>query len=54
MKMVAIRYLHTAVGNPVRMLFDEKRSCELDPTRKGKPENLKVLLEHAGRILNEL
>ena len=32
-------------------LFNDKRSCELDPTRNGKPDNLKVLLEHTDAII---
>merc|ERR1711964_705665 len=48
---VAIPFLHKAIAYPVRCLFEDKRSCELDPTRKGKPENMKVLLEHAGKII---
>jgi Ras GTPase-activating protein 1 len=54
MKMVAMPFLHAALSNPVRALFDEKRACELDPTRKGRPDNAKVLLEHADRILCEV
>ena len=40
---------------PVRLLFEDKRSCELDGTRPGgKPDNLKVLLEHTTAIVDGL
>ncbi len=50
MKMIAIPYLHAAVGNQVKVLFEERRTCELDPARNGKQENLKVLIGHAAKI----
>jgi hypothetical protein len=47
MKIVAMGYLHETVGEAVRQLFEEKRSCEMDPTRGAKPaEGLKVLSLH--------
>lgn len=55
MKMTAIPFLHAAIREPVRLLFEDKRSCELDGTRAGgKPENLKVLLEHTTAIVDGL
>jgi Ras GTPase-activating protein 1 len=54
MKMTAMPFLHAALGDAVRALFAEKRACEPDPTRKGRPENIRVLLEHAGRVLESV
>eukprot|EP00038_Savillea_parva_P015387 m.13795 g.13795 ORF g.13795 m.13795 type:complete len:958 (+) comp3087_c0_seq1:336-3209(+) len=51
MKETALPFLHSAIGDPVRELFEDKASCELDPTRKGRPENAEVLLGHVKRIL---
>eukprot|EP00048_Salpingoeca_helianthica_P002271 m.55992 g.55992 ORF g.55992 m.55992 type:complete len:811 (-) comp12003_c1_seq1:21-2453(-) len=50
MKMVAMPYLHSTLGKPVKDLFEERRSCELDPTRGGKSENAKTLLGHATQL----
>lgn len=51
MKIVAMAYLHDTVGEVVRQLFEEKRSCEMDPTRGGKPaEGIKVLSFHIEAI----
>lgn len=37
MKMIAIPYLHTTVGDAIKRLFDDKRSCEVwIPTRHGQ------------------
>ena len=44
MKELALPFLHAAVRNPVQRLFDDRVSCELDPTRKGSPENCVTLL----------
>jgi Ras GTPase-activating protein 1 len=53
MKMTAIPFLHAAIREPVKRLFEDKRSCELDTTRDGgKSDNLKVLLEHANAIVD--
>lgn len=43
MKETGLPFLHQAIGDPIRQLFEEKRSCELDPTRKGgKTDNMTV------------
>eukprot|EP00041_Stephanoeca_diplocostata_P039547 m.1635172 g.1635172 ORF g.1635172 m.1635172 type:complete len:926 (+) comp25420_c1_seq1:276-3053(+) len=52
MKETGLPFLHQAIGEPIRQLFEEKRSCELDPTRKGgKTENMTVLLTHVDSVL---
>eukprot|EP00037_Helgoeca_nana_P030143 m.369383 g.369383 ORF g.369383 m.369383 type:complete len:953 (-) comp28121_c0_seq1:13326-16184(-) len=51
MKETALPFLHAAIREPVRVLFEDRASCELDPTRKGRNENLPVLLDHVQGIL---
>lgn len=52
MKETALPFLHAAIREPVQQLFEDKASCELDPTRKGKDENLGTLLGHVKRIVD--
>ncbi|KJE96686.1 hypothetical protein CAOG_06967 [Capsaspora owczarzaki ATCC 30864] len=48
MKMTAISYLHGIIGDIVKEIFEDKHSCEMDPTRLPKgtdsKDNLKRLL----------
>jgi Ras GTPase-activating protein 1 len=52
MKIVAMPFLHEAIASPVKKVFEDKRSCELDPTRKGSDANLGVLIEHVIAVMN--
>ena len=45
-------FLHEAIASPVKRVFEDKRSCELDPTRKGSDGNLGVLIEHVIAVMN--
>ena len=64
MKMTAIPFLHAAIREPVRLLFEDKRSCELDGTcvvhpflrwhrcgfgRRTFPQRLQVALQTRAR-----
>ncbi len=54
MKMVAIPYLHAAVGNHVREIFEDKRSLEVDPSKGGKPDNVQALLAYVDKFCNSI
>ena len=43
MKMVAIDYLRSTIGETITNICEDKRSCEMDPSRGAKPaETAKV------------
>eukprot|EP00040_Diaphanoeca_grandis_P035801 m.225988 g.225988 ORF g.225988 m.225988 type:complete len:925 (-) comp33476_c0_seq1:73-2847(-) len=55
MKIVAMPFLQKAVAVPVRKMFEDKRSCEIDVTRKGGAnDNIHVLVEHVEAIMSGL
>jgi hypothetical protein len=44
MKLMASEYMQSTIGEELRALCEDRRSCEMDQTRGGKPaEGLKVL-----------
>jgi hypothetical protein len=58
MKMVGMEYLENVLGNVLREIVDEKISCEVDPTRIEKKDQLKQnwskLIGYAVAIWNNI
>ena len=51
MKMLGVAYLQTALSKVLKNIFEERHPRELDPNRKGRPDNAKVLLWHVQNII---
>ena len=41
MKMIAMSFLHNTLRNLVKTIYKETQSCEVDPTRLEKGEDIK-------------
>lgn len=51
MKLIAMQYLHDTLGDAIKSLINDKKACEVDPTRLDKNDDIKKNWKHLKAVV---